>query len=111
RSRRWLPARPGRERTRAGAPPAPPKLYLPREGKAFTLWPDMHIHPILGHVNANEVLHIPSLRMRARLAAPATVRADRTGGWGAVLRNGLVDPRSLWAPIRHRDTFFTAASR
>jgi len=71
----------------------------------------MHIQPILRHVDTNEVLHIPSLRMRARLAAPATVRAEGTDGWGTVLRNGLIDPRRRGAPIRHRGTNFTPALR
>jgi len=117
RWRRQFRSRGGFQHDQGGSEPAQAlhqrrqSFTVPREGKAFTLWPDMHIQPILGHVNANEVLHIPSLRMRARLAAPATVRAEGTDGWGTVLRNGLIGPRSLGAPIRHRDTDFTAVSR
>ena len=74
-----------------------------RDGEALSARPNVHVQPILRHIDADKVLHVPSLRMRARLTAPATVRADRTGGWGAVLRNGLFDPRSQRAPIRHRN--------
>ena len=59
---------------------------------------------------------VPSLRMRARPGfaagtAPATVRAEGTGGWGTVLRSGLIGPRSQRAPIRHRSAQSTPAPR
>jgi len=51
------------------------------------------------------------LRMRARLAAPAAVRAERSSGWGTVLSSGRVHPRRLRAPIRDRTTDFTPVRR
>ena len=82
-----------------------------RHGKGFATWPQMHVQPIFRHIDPDKMLHVPSLRMRARLAAPATVRAEGTGGWGTVLSNGLIDPRSVRAPIRHRSTDFTTVRR
>ena len=81
-----------------------------RDGEGLTARPQMHVEPILRHVNPNKMLHVPSLRMRARLAAPATVRAERSCGW-AMLRNGLISPRRPGAPIRHRDAHFTPGPR
>src|SRR5205823_2971531 len=82
-----------------------------RGGKAFIARPQMHIEPILRYVDADKVLHVPSLRMRAGLAALATVRAEGTDGWGAKLRSGLLGPRSDRSAIRHRDTHSTSAPR
>ena len=82
-----------------------------RDGEGLTARPQMHLQPILRHVNPNKTLHVPSLRMRARLAAPATVRAERSCGWGTGLRSGLSHPRRRGAPIRHRKTDFTPAMR
>jgi hypothetical protein len=82
-----------------------------RDGEALAARPQMHGEPVLCHIDPNKMLHVPSLRMRARLAAPATVRAEGTSGWGTVLRSGLIHPRRLRAPIRDRTTDFTPAPR
>src|SRR6188768_3698142 len=69
----------------------------------------MYIEAILRDIDADEarllgsVFHDPSLQMRARLAAQATVRVpDGTAGWGAWLWNGLVHPRQTRAPIQRQ---------
>ena len=64
-------------------------------------WPDANVQPILRHIDSNKHIHLPSLHMRARDAAPATVRHVRMDGWGAKLANGLLNPRSQ-APMRRR---------
>ena len=68
----------------------------------------MNIETVLRHIDPNEArrsgvaFHDPSLRMRARLAAQATVRVlYGTGGRGTLLFLGLTDPGGLRAPI-HR---------
>ena len=65
----------------------------------------MHVEPVLGYINADEhrrserTLHDPSLRMRARLAARATVRVrERTDGRGAELKCGLAHPSDCALP-------------
>ena len=80
------------------------------ERKALALGPQMHVEPILGHIDASEhrltrgMLHDPSLHMRARPeAAQATVRArEHAGGRGAELRHGLDHPRCQRAPVHHQ---------
>ena len=62
-----------------------------RHHKELAARPDVHVQPILGDIDPDKMLHVPSLRMRSRLAAPASVWAERTGEWGTVLRNGLID--------------------
>src|SRR6187549_1930762 len=69
----------------------------------------MYIEAILRDIDADEarllgsVFHDPSLQLRARLAAQATVRVpDGTAGWGAWLWNGLVHPRQTRAPIQRQ---------
>src|SRR5579863_9634414 len=42
---------------------------------------------------------------------PRTVRDLGIGGWGAMLRNGLFDPRSARAPIRRRGANLSSAAR
>jgi hypothetical protein len=49
--------------------------------------------------------------MRARDAAPATVRDFWMDGWGAMLANGLLNPRSARAPIRRRNVKLSNAAR
>lgn len=52
----------------------------------------MDIETTLRDINADvEVFHIPSLRMRARQAAPATVRVEERSGRRAELRSGQGD--------------------
>ena len=82
-----------------------------RDGEGLATRPQMNIQPILRDIDPYKVFHVPSLRMRARLAAPATVRVNGTNGWGAGLRNGLIDPRKRGAPIRHRSTHPIPAPR
>src|SRR5262249_11122031 len=50
---------------------------------------------------------LPSLRMRARGSALATVRDDKIDGGGTLLRDGLACPRSVRALRRHRTDDFT----
>jgi hypothetical protein len=50
------------------------------------------------------------LPMRARDAAPATVRDVEIDGWGAMLANGLVSPSSQRAPIRRRSGHLSLVS-
>ena len=68
----------------------------------------MNIETILRDIDADEArrsgeaFHDPSLRMRARLAAQATVRVPYgTGGRGTLLFLGLTHPGGLRAPV-HR---------
>jgi len=82
-----------------------------RDGEGLPTRPDADVQPILRHIDSNEHIHLPSLHMRARDAAPATVRDVRMGGWGARLRNGLRDPRRRRAPIRRRDINLIAMSQ
>ena len=71
--------------------------------KTLTARPQMHIQPILGNIDADKHLaSFPSLRMRARNAALATVRAQRTSGRSSMLSNGLQSPWRLRAPFRDR---------
>ena len=70
----------------------------------------MHVEPILGDVDADEhelsrrgCVHRPRLWIRARHAAPATVRAFGHGGErGATLRHGLIRPSRPRAPVRRQ---------
>ena len=86
-------------------------LVVARDGEGLAAWPDANVQPILRHIDSNKHIHLPSLHMRARDAAPATVRDVRMDGWGAMLANGLVNPRSQRAPIRRRDSLPTAQTR
>src|SRR3954453_6489299 len=77
----------------------------------------MNIKAILRDVDADEarcggrLFHDPSLRMRARRAALATVRVPLgTGGRGTLLFYGLSDPRGLRAPV-HREACRLLQSR
>src|ERR1700748_906139 len=70
----------------------------------------MNIETILRHIGPNEArrsrvaFHDPSLRMRARLAAQATVRVPcGTDGRGTSLFLGLSHPRGLPAPVHRYD--------
>src|SRR3954471_14567995 len=78
---------------------------------------EMNIKAILRDVDADEarcggrLFHDPSLRMRARRAALATVRVPLgTGGRGTLLFYGLSDPRGLRAPV-HREACRLLQSR
>ncbi len=84
-------------------------LAVARDGEGLAAWPDADVQPILRHIDSNKHIRLPSLHMRARDAAPATVRDVRMDGWGAMLRNGLLNPRSVRAPIRRRDAHLTTA--
>jgi hypothetical protein len=84
------------------------KVAIAHDGETLARWANMNIETILRDIDANEtrrlvrLFHDPSLRMRARLAAQATVRVlYGTGGRGALLFLGLTDPGGLRAPI-HR---------
>ena len=66
------------------------------DGESSARWANMHIETILRDIDADEVerrgrlFHDPSLRMRARPAAQATVRVPcGTGGRGTMLNHGL----------------------
>ena len=83
-------------------------FVVARDNEGLSAWADADVQPILRHVDPNEHIHLPSLHMRARDAAPATVRDVRMDGWGARLRNGLRDPGRQRAPIRRRDSNLTA---
>jgi len=66
---------------------------------------DMHIQPILRHVDADvlSVHPIPSLRNRASLrAAQATVRVRWNGGQRPSLSHGLGVPQGRRSLVRHR---------
>ena len=78
-------------------------FVVTRDDEGLPARPDADVEPILRHVDFDKQIHLPSLHMRARNAAPATVRDRGIGGWGAMLRSGLVNPRSVRAPIRRRD--------
>ena len=69
-------------------------LVIARDGEGLAAWPDTNVQPILRHIDSSKHIHLPSLHMRARDAAPATVRDVRMDGWGAMLANGLLYPRS-----------------
>ena len=86
-------------------------FVVTRDDEGLPAWPDADVEPILRHIDSNEQFHFPSLHMRARDAAPATVRDLGIGGWGAMLRNGLFDPRSAKAPIRRRGANLSSAAR
>jgi hypothetical protein len=79
-------------------------FIVARDGEDLPARPDANVQPIFRHIDSNEHIRLPSLHMRARDAAPATVRDVRMDGWGAMLRNGLLNPRSARAPIRRRDS-------
>jgi hypothetical protein len=68
----------------------------------------VNIEAILRYINADKarqlgrLFHDPSLPMRARSTALATVRVPTgTGGRGTLLFHGLKDPGGLRAPV-HR---------
>src|SRR6516165_7129942 len=63
-------------------------FVVARDDEGLAAWPDANIQPILRHVDSNKHIHLPSLHMRARDAAPATVRDFRMDGWGAMLSSG-----------------------
>ncbi len=46
-----------------------PAVAVARDGKSFVLRPAVQLQPILGHINPDKMLHVPSLRKRARPAA------------------------------------------
>ena len=73
-----------------------------RDGEGLAARPQMHVEPILRHVDPNKMLHVPSLRMRARLAAPATVRAARTADGAPGSEAGSCTQGGEGLPIRHR---------
>src|ERR1700722_6152526 len=77
-------------------------FVVARHGEGLSTRPDANVQPILRHIDSNKHIHLPSLHMRAGDATPATVRDVRMDGWGAMLRNGLLNPRSQRAPIRRR---------
>ena len=59
----------------------------------------VNVETILRNIDADEhQAPLPSLHMRARSAALATVRDHRTSGGGTMLRIGLDNPRSDRAP-------------
>ncbi len=86
-------------------------LVVAREGEGLAAWADANVQPILRHIDSNENIRLPSLHMRARDAAPATVRDFGMDGWGAMLANGLLNPRSARAPIRRRGVKLSNAAR
>jgi hypothetical protein len=86
-------------------------FVVARDGEDLPARPDANVQPILRQIDSNEHIRLPSLHMRARDAAPATVRDFRMDGWGAMLANGLLNPRSQRAPIRRRDSLPTAQTR
>ena len=74
--------------------------------ETVTRWANMNIKTIFRDVDADKsrhgesVFHDPSLQMRARDAAQATVRAPiGTGRRGTMLRHGLGHPRLERAPV------------
>src|SRR4030088_2579534 len=75
-----------------------------RDRKGLPAREDVHIQPGLRHIDANiDRVHLhPSLRNRARVAAPATVRVRWNGGGGAALWSGRHSPRTRRSPVRHR---------
>ena len=82
---------------------------IARHGKSFSRRAQVHIEAILRDIDADKVLlHLhPSLPMRARSAAQATVRVRWNDGWGTRLCDGLLRPRHDRAPIRHRTSQLT----
>jgi hypothetical protein len=83
-------------------------LVVACDGEGLAAWADADVQPILRHIDSNKHIHLPSLHMRARNAAPATVRDFGIDGWGARLRNGLRDSGRRRAPIRRRVGHLTA---
>jgi hypothetical protein len=79
-------------------------LAVPCNPEGFSARQRMNVQPVLRNVNANkDRVHLhPSLRNRARVAAPATVRVRWNGGRSPALRNGLFGPRMTRSPVRHR---------
>jgi hypothetical protein len=86
-------------------------LVVACDDQGLAAWPDADVQPILRHIDSNKHIHLPSLHMRARDAAPATVRDVRMDGWGSILANGLLNPRSARAPIRRRAVKLSNAAR
>src|SRR6185312_15419513 len=74
-----------------------------RDGEALARRLNMHIKPILRHIDPNVSVHPhPSLLNRARAAAHTTVRVQWTDDGGATLSSGLQSPRMSRPPHRHR---------
>ena len=67
-------------------------FVVARDGEDLPARPDANVQPILRHIDSNEHIRLPSLHMRARDAAPATVRDFRMGGWGAMPRERAREP-------------------
>src|SRR5262249_3326099 len=83
-------------------------LAIAPDGEALTAGANMNIQAILGDIDTDEHgFWLPSLRMRARGSALATVRDDKIDGGGTLLRDGLACPRSVRALRRHRTDDFT----
>jgi hypothetical protein len=55
-------------------------LVVARDDEGLAAWPDADVQSILRHIDSNKHIHLPSLHMRARDAAPATVRDVRMDG-------------------------------
>ncbi len=74
-----------------------------RDGEGLTRRRDMHVEPILRHVDPYVSVHrFPSLLNRARTAARTTVRVRWTDDGGASLSDGLLRPGMSRPPHRHR---------
>src|SRR6185295_11006534 len=72
----------------------------------------MHVQPVFRHIDADKHrISLPSLRMRARSAAPATVRDHKSCGRSTPLRDGLCSPRCDRASFRHRNPHLTMPTR
>src|SRR6185295_18903199 len=86
-------------------------LVIARDDEALTSGPNMNVQAILRYVDTNEHgFWLPSLRMRARGSAQATVRDHKIDGGGAELRDGLASPRSTRALRRHRAAKLTTTA-
>jgi hypothetical protein len=82
-----------------------------RDGESLSRRPDVAIQALARDIDADKVrFHLdPSLQMRARLAAQATVRVRWNGGRGTMLSDDLCGSRHNRAPVRHRSTDPTTA--
>ena len=49
-------------------------FVVARDGEGVAAWADANVQPIFRHIDSHKRIHLPSLHMRARNAAPATVR-------------------------------------
>src|SRR5215813_7028840 len=72
--------------------------------KGLSAWANTNVQSVFRYVDSyiNRVHLLPSLRNRARVAAPATVRVRWNDGRRTALRNGLQSPWMTRSPIRHR---------